>query len=84
MTFQDVARTLSDVLGRPIRWEPVGEPGYLRRRGLPWPAVLVQAYLHVGLHFEQAEAVDPTLARLLGRPSRDLRAYVAGHREIWT
>lgn len=87
VTFERVARILSDVLGRQVRYDRASAPGYmrhLRRRGLPWPAVLVQTYLHVGLRFGQAEAVDPTLGRLLGRPPRDLRAYVADHRGIWT
>ena len=86
VTFAEVAGTLSEALGRPIRYEPASVPGYarhLRARGLPWPAVGIQTYLHVGLRFGQAEAVDPTLADLLGHPPRNLCAYVAEHRAVW-
>ena len=86
VTFAEVAGMLSDALGRPIRYDAASAPGYLRhlrRRGALWPAAMIQTYLHVGLRFGQAEAVDPTLARLLGRRPRDLRAYVAQHRAAW-
>lgn len=75
-SFQAVAALLSVTTGRPIRYEPATVLGYarhLRRRGLSPGHVAVQTILHVGLRFGQAEAVDPTLSRLLGRPARTLR-----------
>ncbi len=87
VSFADAAAALTRETGRTIRYEPAGIVAYarhLRRRGLPSAQVLVQTLLHVGLRFGQAEAVDPTLARLLGHAPRTLAAYVHDHRSLWT
>ena len=87
LDFDAVAALLSDVLGRPIRYKPVSVAGYvwhLRRADVPWQQALVQTVLHTGLRRGQAEAVDPTLPRLLGRPPRTLAEYVRDHRQLWT
>jgi uncharacterized protein YbjT (DUF2867 family) len=84
--FVEVAAALSAELGREIRYARPGALRYalrLRRRGLPRMQVLVQTLLHVGLRFGQAEAVDPTLARLLGRSPRTLADYIRDHRALW-
>lgn len=85
--FDEVAALLSRALGRPVRYEPASVLGYarhLRRRGLPASQLLVQTVLHTGLRRGQAEAVDPTVQRLLGRPARDLEEYVGDHLDRWT
>lgn len=85
-SFEEAARLLTAALGRPIHYVPASLPGYalhLLRRGLPWGQVAVQAILHAGLRFGQAERVDPTLARLLGRPGRTLSEYVHDHASLW-
>jgi len=85
--FAEVATFLTRALGRRIRYEPASIPGYmlhLRRRGKPWVAVLVQTLLHAGLRFGQAEKVDVTLARLLGRKTRTIRDYITDNAHIWT
>ncbi len=84
--FATAARHLTDALRRPIRYQPASVVGYvrhLRGRGLPWSQVGVQTLLHVGLRFGQAERVDPTLERLLGRLPRTVREYVQDHRSTW-
>jgi hypothetical protein len=61
-------------------------PGYvwhLSKRGLPAGAILVQTVLHFLLRFGQGATEDPALARLLGRPGRSVREYVADHVELW-
>ena len=86
VTFDDVARVLTQELGRPIRYEPASILGYLRhlgRQGLPVPQRLVQTVLHTGLRRGDAEIVDPTLGRLLGRNPHTLTEYVRDHRELW-
>lgn len=86
VTFEDAAEILTSVLGRAIRYVPASVAGYalhLRRRGLPAGQIAVQTILHVGLRFGQAEAVDPTLAALLGRPGRTLAEYVRDHAAAW-
>ncbi len=87
LDFDAVAALLSAALGRQISYKRPGALRYvlrLRRRGLPLAQAIVQAVLHVGLRFGQAEDVDPTLARLLGRPPRTLAQYIADHTALWT
>ena len=84
--FTAAAEILSLALGRTIHYQPASIPGYmlhLKRRQQPFAQIVVQTVLHVGLRFGQAEAVDPALARLLGRPSRTLKDYVSDHRMLW-
>lgn len=84
--FAEAAALLSKALGRTVKYEPASMLGYalhLRRRGLPWAQVVVQTILHVGLRLGQAQAVDPTLASLLGRPGRTLGEYVRDHAALW-
>ncbi len=86
VSFEEAATILSEVLGRAIRYERASIVGYarhLRRRGMPAAQVAVQTILHVGLRFGQAETVDPTLARWLGRPGRTLREYVRDRAATW-
>jgi len=74
------------VLGRPVRYEPATVTGYLAhlgRQGLPVPKRIIQTILHVGLRRGDAEEVDPTLQRLLGRTPRDLATYVTDHAHLW-
>jgi uncharacterized protein YbjT (DUF2867 family) len=86
LSFEEAAAVLSQALGRPIRYEAASVVGYvthLRKRGLPWAQAFVQAALHVGLRFGQAEPVDPTLPALLGRPARRFAEYVLEHCHLW-
>lgn len=86
LSFAEVAGLLSVALARKIEYTRPGVLRYLgrlRRRGLPFAQRLVQAVLHVGLRFGQGEGLDPTLARLLGRPPRTLADYIHDHRELW-
>lgn len=85
-SFAEAAALLSEALGRPIRYVRASIPGYLlhlRRGGRPLAQVAVQTVLHVGLRLGHAEAVDPTLAGLLGRPGRSLADYVRDHAALW-
>lgn len=87
VSFREVATALSEALGRPVRYRPVGVVRYLvhlRRRRLPWGQAAVQTVLHLGLRFGNAEAVDPTLERLLGRKPRTIREYIQDHAGLWS
>ncbi|WP_431836511.1 NmrA family NAD(P)-binding protein [Cellulomonas sp. Y8] len=84
--FDEVAAILSRETGRAVRYEPTTALRYARHvhaQGRPWAQALVQTVLHTGLRRGQAETVDPTLERLLGRPGRTLAAYVHDHRDLW-
>lgn len=85
-TFEEAASLLTEILGEPVRYEPASVLGYLRHLhgfGMPRAQVAIQAILHVGLRYGQAEAVDPTLARLLGREGRALPEYLRDHVSLW-
>jgi uncharacterized protein YbjT (DUF2867 family) len=86
ITFDEAARVLSRELGRTIRYDAATIPAYvvhLRRHKLPLAQIAVQTVLHVGLRWGQAEAVDPTLARLLNHAPRSFDEYVRDHRALW-
>lgn len=86
--FTAVTETLSAVLGRTIRYEAATIPGYawhLRtKRNMAWTQIAVQTILHVGLRRGDAQTVDPTVERLLGRPARRLADYVRESAATWS
>lgn len=86
VTFAEVAELLSMSLGRTITYQPATVLGYLRHlrhQRLPLAQVAVQTVLHTGLRRGDAEAVDPTLPRLLERPARTVEDYVREHAATW-
>lgn len=86
LTFAEVAVALSEVLGRPIRYEPATLLGYARHlqlRGLPLGQVLVQAVLHTAIRFGREGVVDPTLAEVLGRAPMAMRGFLERERAAW-
>ncbi len=86
LSFEETARSMTDVVGRPIRYEPASIAGYVRHlhvSGLPLAQIAVQTVLHVGLRFGQSEKIDVTLERLLGRRPRTLATYVRESVELW-
>lgn len=85
-TFYQVAEMLSTVLGRTIRYEEASVLAYfnhLRLQGLVFPHALVQTILHTGLRRGDAEEVTSTVSDLLGRPARNLQAYLEENRSFW-
>lgn len=87
LTFDQVAAILSAALERPISYLPASIPGYAwhlrKKRQMAWMQILIQTILHVGLRRGDAQGVDPTVERLLGRPARALEAYVADSIAAW-
>lgn len=87
ITFTQVANLLTEMLERPIRYQPASIWGYIthlkRQRRLPIAQTLVQTVLHVGLRFGQAETVDDTLAHLLKHQPRTMRDYIQDYRSLW-
>lgn len=84
--WSEVTDALTSALGRPIRYEPASVLGYMRhlsRGGLPRGAIVVQTILHFLLRFGHGTTEDPTLERLLGRPGRSVREYIAEHADLW-
>ncbi|MDQ3369721.1 MAG: NmrA family NAD(P)-binding protein [Myxococcota bacterium] len=84
--WAEVARLLSDLLGRPIRYESIGLRRYrseLRAAGMPTSYVLVQLMIHAVARLGLAATITPELERLLGRPGRTLRQYLEDHAAVW-
>lgn len=84
--FAEVAAILTRELDRPITYQPASAPSYLRhvhRQGAPWMQAAVQTVLHTGLRRGQAETVDPTAGRLLGRGPRTIEQYIHEYRSTW-
>jgi uncharacterized protein YbjT (DUF2867 family) len=86
-SFEECARLMTDVVRRPIRYEPASIAGYVRHlhvHGLPLAEIAVQTVLHVGLRFGQSEKIDSTLERLLGRRPRTLATYIRESANLWS
>jgi uncharacterized protein YbjT (DUF2867 family) len=87
VTFAEVAKILSAQVGFEVRYEPASAIGYLwhltRVQRLPLAQAIVQLILHLGLRRGASSRVDPTLARVLGRPGRTLASYVARSASEW-
>jgi uncharacterized protein YbjT (DUF2867 family) len=87
LTFDEVAEMLSAELVQPIRYQAASVAGYAwhlrRRRHLDWVKIAVQTFLHVGLRKGDAEAVDPAVPHLLGKPARRLFDYIRRERSSW-
>ncbi|MCY7315918.1 MAG: NmrA family NAD(P)-binding protein [Rubrivivax sp.] len=86
LSFFDVAQMLTEELGRPIRYRPVGPLRYahhVMKQGLPLAQAAVQTVLHMGLRLGQAEAVDPRLGQIFGRPAHTLRDVIRRNLQRW-
>jgi len=86
LTFAQVAEIMSDVLDRPIRYDPPWVVQFIARRraeGTPLGMALVMTALYSVQRFGGASALTDDVPRLLGRPAGDLRSYVARERAMW-
>lgn len=87
VSFNHVARLLSETIGRTISYEPSSILGYLRhlrQQGMIWPQAVVQTVLHAGLRRGDAEAVTTTVTDLVGRPARSVEDYINDHAASWS
>ena len=50
---------------------------------MPWMQVIIQTILHVGLRRGDAERVEPTVEKVLGRPPLALSDYVERTADTW-
>jgi len=86
LDFAQVADVMTEVLGRPIRYQPPGIAGFVRTRmgqGVPLGMALVMTALYTVQRLGKAAEVTDDLRRLLSRPPGDLRAYVARNAHLW-
>jgi NmrA-like family len=88
ITFAQLAKRLSNVLGRQIVYEPASIVGYLwhlrRHRHLSLMQAIVFTVLHVGLRDGDAQTIDDQQLALLGRPATPIANYLERSKALWT
>jgi uncharacterized protein YbjT (DUF2867 family) len=86
LTYDQVARILTEELGRPIVYR---DPSmlrfvrHMRARGAAWPFIAVMLGIYGVAKLGRAGTITDDVARLLGRPPIGLRAFVRDHRDAW-
>jgi uncharacterized protein YbjT (DUF2867 family) len=86
LTYGEVARIFSEVLGRPVTYRNPSIPGFVRRMrrgGHPWPFVLVMAGIYTTARLGLAGRLSDDLPWLLGRAPITMRRFVQDYRECW-
>jgi len=78
------ARTIGDVLGRPVRLEELSPEQFRRETAGRWPAPVVDMLLAAwGATMGVPAYVTSTVADVLGRPARTFRQWVADHADAF-
>lgn len=86
LTYADVAREMTELLGKPIRYSNPSPRNFgkeMRRRGTPLPFILVMNALYTVCRVGGAAQVTPDAERLLGRKPVALRQFVEDYKEVW-
>jgi uncharacterized protein YbjT (DUF2867 family) len=86
LTYEEVAREMTDVLGRPVRYSNPSARNFgkeMRRRGTPLPFILVMNGLYTVCRVGGAAQVTPDAERLLGRRPITLRQFVEDYKDTW-
>ncbi len=86
LDHHEVARTLTDVLGRRIEYADPSPVAFVRRmrdRGLAWGMVGVMLTLYTSARFGLGARTGDGVERALGRPPRTLREFAEDHRDAW-
>lgn len=86
LSYFEVARQLTAVLGRPIAYRAPSLLAYarhMRAAGHPWPFILVTSTLYTTARLGLAGGITDDIARLLGRPPGTLRQYIEDYRRAW-
>ncbi|MFN3596596.1 MAG: SDR family oxidoreductase [Rubricoccaceae bacterium] len=86
LDYFEVARVLSEVLGRRVEYRRPGSLEFLRReqeRGTPTSLALVMAGIYATARLGLADRVEQDLGRVLGRSPRTLAQFAADYRDAW-
>lgn len=86
LTYGQVARTMTEVLGRPITYTHPSEEDYLRRlaaRGLPQDYLDVQKMIYRVVRLNVSALPNGSVQRLTGAPATSFRRFVHDHRHVW-
>ena len=86
LSYDDVARTLSDILGRPVKHRRLNVAGLAARHvafGLPEAYAETLASMDASIAAGCEDRVTDAVARLAGRPANALADFVAANAEVW-
>ena len=86
LSYDDVARTLSDILDRPVRHRRLSVAGLAARHvafGLPEAYAETLASMDASIAAGCENRVTDAVARLAGRPANALADFVAANAEVW-
>ncbi len=86
LDFTEVARVLTEVLGRPVRYTDPSFPRFwarLRRRGVGWDTIAFMSGVYLLTRLGRNEPVTDELPRLLGRPGRTFTEFAREEQWRW-
>jgi uncharacterized protein YbjT (DUF2867 family) len=87
LSYADVARIMSDVLGRPTTYTRPSEREYLAAlaaRGLPADYLDVQRMIYRVVRLNVSALPNRAVRRLTGTPATRFADFVRDHRDVWT
>lgn len=87
LSYADVARIMSRVLGRNITYTRPGEREYLQRlsaEGKPSDYVAVQKMIYRVVRLNTSAMPNRSIRRLTGAPATSFEQFVADHRDVWS
>jgi uncharacterized protein YbjT (DUF2867 family) len=86
LTYEQVARTMSDVLGRTITYTRPSEEEYLHRlaaQGLPQDYIDVQKMIYRVVRMNISALPNRSVQKLTGDTATTFRQFVHDHRHVW-
>lgn len=86
LSYTDVARIMSRVLGRPITYTRPTEHEYLAQLaadGRPADYIAVQKMIYRVVRLNASAAPNRSIRRLTGSPATRFDRFVADHRDLW-
>lgn len=86
LSYAAVARIMTEVLGRPIRYTRPREQDYLAllaAKGHPDDYIAVQRMIHRVVRLNVSALPNRTIRRLTGQPATTFRQFVEDHRPVW-
>ncbi|MGX1702206.1 SDR family oxidoreductase [Microbacterium sp. NPDC055357] len=87
LTYRNVARILSEVLGRVIRYPRPTEQEYLARlaeQGAPADYIAVQRMIYRVVRFNVSAFPNRMVRKLTGRPATRFREFALRERSVWS
>jgi len=86
LTYRDVARIMTEVLGRPIRYARPTEVEYLdrlRSQGQPDDYIAVQKMIHRVVRLNVSALPNRSIQRITGYPATRLTPFISDYRTTW-